>query len=263
MHLDLGSRWRVCYSKLSATDMWVSFSQRSTANEIMDDFDLHDDVVFQTLRELDFINHYLGGNDVTLSALEQLWKPIPKQLPVSIADLGCGSGELLRLIAKKASRQNRNITLTGMDANPHIIDYARNQSRDLANINFEVMNVFSNEFQSNKFDFVLATLFFHHFSDEELMHLFASLKKQTRIGVIINDLHRHPLAYYSIKWLTFIFSKSTMVKYDAPLSVLRAFKRKDLRSILEKAGIENYQLKWKWAFRWQLIISCQNKLSSH
>jgi len=231
--------------------------------EIMDNFDFHDDVVFQTLRELDFINHWLGGNGVTLGVLEQLWKRIPKQQPVSIGDLGCGSGEILRLIAKKASQQNRNVNLTGMDANAHIVDYARNQSRNLANVKFEVMNIFSNEFQSYKFDFVIATLFLHHFSDEELINLFASLKKQTRIGIIVNDLHRHPLAYYSIKWLTFLFSKSTMVKYDAPLSVLRAFKRKDFGSILEKAGIEKYQLKWKWAFRWQLMISCQKKLSSH
>jgi hypothetical protein len=45
-----------------------------------------------------------------------------------------------------------------------------------------------------------------------------------------------------------------MVKYDAPLSVQRAFKRNELELILEKAGIMNYKLRWKWAFRWQLII---------
>jgi hypothetical protein len=46
------------------------------------------------------------------------------------------------------------------------------------------------------------------------------------------------------------------VKYDAPLSVLRAFKKRELISVLAQAGVEKYSLKWKWAFRWQLVIEC-------
>jgi hypothetical protein len=45
-----------------------------------------------------------------------------------------------------------------------------------------------------------------------------------------------------------------MVKYDAPLSVLRAFSREELSNILRSAGIENFTIKWKWAFRWQVIV---------
>jgi 2-polyprenyl-3-methyl-5-hydroxy-6-metoxy-1,4-benzoquinol methylase len=237
--------------------MTVSFSQRSNGIEIMDDLEFHDEVVFQTLRELDFINQWLGGNVVTLSAVEKIWKEVPKEKCLLITDLGCGSGEMLRLISKKAIHQNRKVQLTGIDANPHIVDYAIKHSVDFSNIKFEALNIFSNEFQSHTFDIVIATLFLHHFSDEELIRFFASMRKQARVGIIVNDIHRHSLAYYSIKWLTSLFSKSSMVKYDAPLSVLRAFTRSELRSILEKAGIKNYKLRWKWAFRWQLIIFCK------
>lgn len=223
----------------------------------MDDLNFHDKVVFQTLRELDFINQWLGGNAVTLNAIEKVWTEIPKEQSISIADLGCGSGEMLRLIARKASHQNKNIRLTGIDANPHIVEYAKNHSDNFTHVKFEALNIFSNEFRSLNFDVVIATLFLHHFSDEELINFFSSLKKQARIGIIVNDIHRHPFAYYSIKWLTYLFSKSSMVKFDAPLSVLRSFTRSELKSILEKAGIKNYELKWKWAFRWQLIVFSQ------
>jgi hypothetical protein len=67
-------------------------------------------------------------------------------------------------------------------------------------------------------------------------------------------LHRHPVAYYSIKALTNLFSGSYLVKNDAPLSVLRAFRKKELQNLLLAAGIKNYSLRWKWAFRWQLIL---------
>jgi 2-polyprenyl-3-methyl-5-hydroxy-6-metoxy-1,4-benzoquinol methylase len=237
--------------------MTISFSQRSEGIEIMDDLEFHDDVVFQTLRELDFINQWLGGNAVTLSAIEKVWKEIPKEKSISIADLGCGSGEMLRLIAKKGIHQNRKVRLMGIDANPHIAEYARKHSSNFTNIDFEASNIFSNEFRSQNFDIVIATLFLHHFSDRELTNLFVELKKQVKTAIIVNDIHRHPLAYYSIKWLTALFSKSSMVKFDAPLSVLRAFTRSEIQSILKKAGIKNYELKWRWAFRWQLIIFCQ------
>ena len=205
---------------------------------------------------MDFINHWLGGNGVTLGVLEQLWKRIPKQQPVSIGDLGCGSGEILRLIAKKASQQNRNVNLTGMDANAHIVDYARNQSRDLANVKFEVMNIFSNEFQSYKFDFVIATLFLHHFSDEELINLFASLKKQTRIGIIVNDLHRHPIAVGAFYAASRLFFRNRLIKHDGIVSIKRGFKRKEWFNYLEKTTIpvNACSIRWHFPFRWIVEI---------
>jgi hypothetical protein len=97
-------------------------------------------------------------------------------------------------------------------------------------------------------------LFFHHFTADQLVDVLGSLKSQCRVGIVINDLHRHPLAYYSIKLLTQFFSKSSMVKFDAPLSVMRGFTRLEWEEILRQAGITDYTLKWKWAFRWEILI---------
>jgi 2-polyprenyl-3-methyl-5-hydroxy-6-metoxy-1,4-benzoquinol methylase len=231
----------------------IDFSKRSMGTEIMDDLDCHGEVVDQTLRELDFINQWLGGNVVTLQAIKSIWKTIPKEQPLHIADLGCGSGEMLRILSQLAEKENRKLVLTGFDANPHIVDYAKNHSKKLSNISFQSISVFSQEFKEQQFDIVLATLFMHHFSEVELASLFSSLKKQSKF-IIINDIHRHSLAYHSIKVLTQFFSKSAMVKFDAPLSVLRAFSKNELKDILQRAGITDFSLKWKWAFRWQLII---------
>ena len=234
--------------------MKVRFRSRSVAEEVMDDLNCEGEVVYQTLRELDVINQWLGGNAVTLSALKNLWATIPTQQHLSIADLGCGSGEMLRIIAKLGQRQNRSVTLYGFDANPNITAYATSHSANHKNIFFEATNVFDAAFQNQKFDIIIATLFTHHFTDQQLTDLFRAWRQQARVGIIINDIHRHPLAYYSIKWLTQLFSKSAMVKYDAPLSVLRAFKESELKSMLNEAGITHYTLRWHWAFRWQLII---------
>ncbi len=229
------------------------FSKRSSSIEIMDDLQCDGEVVYQTLRELEFINRWLGGNQVTLNALNKLLKKISTGEELVIVDLGCGSGDMLRLIHQWANKRSLKVKLIGYDANPNIIQYARENLRDFPAIQLETMDIFSDEFKKQKFDVVIGTLFYHHFTENQLTSFFNQLKDQTRIGFIINDIHRHWLAYYSIKWLTHSFSNSAMVKYDAPLSVLRAFHRKELSQILETASVNPYSIQWKWAFRWQVI----------
>lgn len=225
------------------------FAHRSTAMEIMDDLDCSGEVVHQTLRELEFINRTLGGNAVTLSGVNQLLSS-HQRVPVHILDLGCGGGDMLSLLKAKLTTK---ATFKGIDANPNIVRYAM-QHNGAPDVQFEAIDVFSENFQNEKCDIAIATLFFHHFTHEQLVILFSRLHQQTNLGFVVNDLHRHPLAYYSIKLLTQLFSKSDMVKYDAPLSVLRGFRRKEIIAILKQAGIEHYELKWKWAFRWQLVV---------
>jgi 2-polyprenyl-3-methyl-5-hydroxy-6-metoxy-1,4-benzoquinol methylase len=227
----------------------ISLRTRSAELEIMDDLECKGEVVDQTLRELEVINRLLGGDYVTIDGIKHLIKKSGKQ-NFTIADCGCGGGDLAMKIMKWGKRNGWKLEVEGIDANPHIIDYARRQYKD---VSFEALNIFSDEFQKRPYDILTATLFMHHFDDDQLVNLFSSMKSQARVGVVINDIHRHHLSYHSIKWLTKFFSKSAMVKFDAPLSVRRAFKKKELIEILNKAGISNYSLRWKWAFRWQLV----------
>ncbi len=232
--------------------MTSKFKVRADIPEIMDDLNCTGEVVNQTLRELEFINRWLGGNKVTINGIKELIKDLNN--PINIVDLGCGGGDLLKEVAHWGRWKKVRITLTGIDANPNIIAFAEANTKGYEEINFKTLNVQTEVFNYVDYDIAVATLFTHHFNNQELVNLLRILTRQTKIGVVINDLHRHGLAYYSIKILTQLFSKSAMVKYDAPVSVLRGFSRQDLESILKEAGIYKYELRWKWAFRWQLII---------
>ena len=230
------------------------FSKRSEDLEIMDDLQCAGEVVDQTLRELEIINIYLGGDKVTINGITKLLKNTNTTKEFTIIDVGCGGGDTLRLIDRWAKRKKKKIKLVGIDANPNIISFAKNNLRDLPHIEFLAIDIFSLKFQSIKCDILIGTLFFHHFSQQQLSSFFIGIKNQVRIGVVINDIHRHSLAYYSIKLLTKFFSQSEMVKFDAPLSVLRAFKKNELKEMLSTAGIEKYTILWHWAFRWQVLI---------
>jgi 2-polyprenyl-3-methyl-5-hydroxy-6-metoxy-1,4-benzoquinol methylase len=229
-------------------------AERSVEPELMDDLRCEGTVVDQTLHELDVINRWLGGNHVTIDGLEELLAHTDRKTPLTIADLGCGSGDMVTRIARWGSASGRNVDVVGIDANPNIVEYARKKASGVDRVSFEAMNVLDEAFARRRFDVVVATLFMHHFTDEQLAKLLRSLKAQTTIGFVINDIHRHPIAYHSIRLLTALFSRSPMVKHDGPLSVQRAFKRSEWKEILSKAGTSVYSLKWRWAFRWQLVV---------
>ena len=229
------------------------FSSRSSEPEIMDDLNCTGRVLERTLEELEIINKWLGGNRITINALEHMLAFYSKEKVITIVDLGCGSGDMLRIIDRWAKKKNFKLKLIGIDANPNIIAFAKQNLRDYPHIQLLTLNIFSDEFQSQRYDIVIGTLFYHHFSNEQLVEFLNHLNRQVAIGFIINDIHRHWLAYYSIKLLTQAFSRSNMVKYDAPLSVLRAFKEHELRKILEASATRSVIIRWKWAFRWQVI----------
>ncbi len=225
--------------------------ERSQEVEIMDDLEISGDVVNQTLRELNTINKFLGGNQISVSAFKKMSKV---RGDIVLADLGCGGGDIMIEMAKWARKKKMDVKFVGIDANPNIVHFAQTNSAQFPEIRYEAVNILSEEFKNLKVDIIHCCLFVHHFTKTELIQLFRQFKDQARLGVIINDLHRHPLAYWSIKFLTRLFSKSAMVRNDASISVARGFKKKELTLILKEAGITEYRLTWQWAFRWKLIF---------
>jgi len=222
------------------------FSKRATEPELMDDFSLPSAEIDPLLAGLELVNQYLGGYNVIFSAL----KEASVQQNFHISDWGCGGGDVLRAIAKKY--KNENLILTGIDVTPAAVDFA-NQKNTLPNISFVLADVLSAETKNLQADIVLSTLFTHHFWDDEWILLIRKMLNYSKHAVIIDDLHRHWLPYYVIKILTKL-TNSRLAQYDGPLSVLKGFKRKELETLLQKAGINNYSIRWKWAFRWQIIL---------
>ncbi|UXX80184.1 methyltransferase domain-containing protein [Reichenbachiella carrageenanivorans] len=233
--------------------MFEFLNQRSLKEEIMDDFYCQGEVVDQTLRELHQINTYLGGDQLSLNAIKKLLIKHPKD-SYEIVDLGCGGGDTLKRFAKWGKRHHQHLQLLGIDANAYIVDYALKNCRKYPNISFSADNLLSSQFRNKTFDIAHASLFLHHLQDEEIIVLLKQLIDQARVGVVINDLHRHWLSYAFTKHLITRWSKSEMVKYDATLSVARAFTRSELEKYMKWANIKNYSLTWQWAFRWELII---------
>ena len=230
----------------------VNTTYRTEKEEIMDDFTVDGDLLHDALDKLATINTWLGGNGVTIEGLKTLLKEQSKDKTITIIDLGCGGGDILRDIAAFGQKEGYTFELIGIDANQHAVDYATKLSADHSNIRFLHYDVFSEEFKALKYDIAITTLFLHHFKEDQLLELLNHLLDRSKIGLVVNDLHRTRLAYYLFKLIT-IPVKNKMIIEDGLTSVLRGFKRNELETLSKKLN-SSYQLKWKWAFRYQWIL---------
>ena len=248
--------FKSCRQKSDDTQINMpDFTKRSYKKELMDDLTLHSDALKQNLIELRTINFWLGGNLVLIKALNKLKKQgfFKKGKTYTIADIGSGGGDNLIALAKWFEKNSIKAQLTGIDANDFMIEFAKEHCKDYANIDFMKLNVFDTSMENQTFDLTTCSLFCHHFTNDELTRIFHQINKITNNYFIINDLHRYPLAYYSIWLLVHLFNGSYLVKNDAPLSVLRAFKKQELKKLIEPIWKEN-QVTWVWAFRWMCLI---------
>ena len=230
----------------------VNTSHRSSEMEIMDDFTMEGALFRDTLDKLEIINRFLGGNSVTINGLKKLLKNQPKNKTITIVDLGCGNGDILRDISKFGRKNNYSFKLIGIDANLAATEYAKELSKEYSELSFKTMDILSEDFKKQSYDVVLCTLFLHHFKNEELISFLKTTTDKATIGVVVNDLHRHKLAYYLFKLIGF-FIKNKMVRQDGLTSILRAFKRKDLENIAKEIKV-HFSIEWKWAFRYLWIM---------
>ena len=235
--------------------MLIDTTNRTNAPELMDDFSMEGDALHDTLDQIATINRLLGGNQITLNGVEKLLAKMPNSEEITIVDLGCGNGDMLRMLSDYANKNDRKFKLIGIDANLDTIRYARELSAVYPNITYLSEDIFSPDFENLDYDIALCTLTLHHFSEAELLHLLQLLKKRAALGIVINDLHRNALAYRLFQLIGFVFRLEEMAKKDGLVSILRGFKRSELIDFSKKLNITNYTIKWKWAFRYQWIIS--------
>jgi ubiquinone/menaquinone biosynthesis C-methylase UbiE len=231
----------------------IDLSARSYQKELLDDPAIPFGDIQQNMKELNLVNTYLGGHKISISGMKSILKKHPGKKSITLCEIGCGGGDNLKAIMKWCVKHEIDVKCIGIDINHACIEFAKKQCKAL-DATWIVSDYISVTFGAHKPDIILCSLFCHHFTDREIGQMLRWMKQNAAMGFIINDLHRHPLAYYAIKIITGIFSKSYLVKNDAPISVTRGFKKKEWQKLLAPAQLHEFSIQWKWAFR-HLIIS--------
>lgn len=214
------------------------FEKRSTELERIDTGDYTPEEYATFLREIAFINRYFGDKRaVEKTLLREIESNDLREF--SVLDVGCGSGELLRIIAEFAARSNRDASLIGVDLNSISSDTTRDASSafsEIASVQGDAMHL---PLADDSVDYAISSLFFHHLTDDQIVVALKEMSRVARRGVFVIDLHRDPVAYAGYKVLCFVFRISELVRHDGSLSIKKGFKRGELSGLAAKAGLDH------------------------
>jgi len=216
--------------------------------ELMDSFSMPQLEMDINLLELETINKWLGGYAVSFNGFSTL--NLTNAREITVADIGCGGGDGMIFIQKFLKSKGIKAKMIGVDANPKAIAYAKKRCEN--HQDFEWICSPFQELKNIEVDVMHCSLFAHHFYDTDLDAL-SRLLHSAKIGFVVNDLHRHWLAYYSISILTRLFSRSYLVQNDARLSVAKGFSKTEITQIFKHPDLDVFKVGWRWAFRWLVV----------
>jgi SAM-dependent methyltransferase len=214
---------------------------------MMDSDDVDFDTFHGCLTDLAKVNVLTLAYRPTLAFLTRvhrqgLW---PGDRPLSVLDVGSGHGDMLRVIKRWAARRNLDIRLTGLDRNPWS---ERSAERALGSEGIIWVTEDLFDYRGGA-DVVLSSLFSHHLDDASLVRFVEWQEQTARIGWFINDLRRHPVAYYGFGLLATVMRWHRFVRHDGPVSISRAFSRADWTRLLGQAGARQAKIEDWFPFR--------------
>lgn len=228
--------------------MAKDFQKRSLKLERIDTGDYTSEEYDRFLHDIRLVNRFAGDNRALKNSLLREVKRENLQA-FSVLDVGAGSGELLRVIAKFARKSGRRANLCGLELNARSADSILEESKDFKEIKAVRGDAHSLPFADNAFDYAICSLFTHHFTDENVVGILSEMARVSRRKIFVIDLERHKTAYALYQIFCAAFRISRLVVEDGSLSILRSFKLDELEILAEKAKLENISVKRHLPFR--------------
>ncbi len=216
--------------------------------EIMDDPALDADQHAAALRGLRRV-HALSGT------IGRLWRPIERLITtdglheLSIMDVGCGDGCILRQLWQLAHRRGCNLRLHACDFSPRALEICGQvcEENDIP-VSLHQVDVLHQSLPG-PVDVVINSLFLHHFSDDDVVPIIKQMAASAGRLMMIEDLSRSRLSYYLV-WLgVHVLTRCRVVHIDGPLSVKAAFSNEEMRRILDQADLRSARIQKCWPER--------------
>lgn len=231
---------------------------RSTAPERMDDPTLDGAELNRTLRQLAWLNRLLGGYAPSVDGVRTVLAAAPGGPPrrATLLDVGTGGADTARRLVRACARCGVALEVTAIDHAAATVAFAQARCRDEPRIRVALADLFALDPAAGRFDVVHAALVVHHFHGDEAVRALAHMYALAERGVVVNDLHRHRLAYLGIRLATTLLFRDPMIRHDGPVSVRRGFTAAELRALAARAGwpAATTRLRWRPLFRWQLVV---------
>lgn len=222
----------------------MTLAQRATAAELMDADDLAPATYAAVVGDLARVNVVTLAAQPTLAFLNRTTR---RGGQYRLLDVGYGDGDMLRRIERWGARHGRRFDLVGVDLNPRSEAAARAHTPADSAIDFRTGDYAA--LAGGGWDFIISSLVAHHMGDGELVSFLRFMAREAHRGWLVNDLHRHPVAYRAWPLLARAFGWHPIVRHDGHLSIARSFRPAEWRTILADAGITDARVFRAFPFR--------------
>jgi ubiquinone/menaquinone biosynthesis C-methylase UbiE len=228
--------------------MFDRFKRRSYELEHIDTGNYTTAEYEDCIGELQLINRWMGDSHTLKSTLlrdiahEDLQR-------FSVLDVGAGSGELLRVATTWARETGRDVQAVGLDLNERSASSIMEESREFPEIASVRGDALQLPFAEAQFDYVICSLFTHHFVEEQVVQILREMSRVARRRIFVIDLHRHPLAYLLYTTLGKLVLKNRLIRHDGALSILRSFKAEELLALAKRAGLHRVWVSRHFPYR--------------
>jgi 2-polyprenyl-3-methyl-5-hydroxy-6-metoxy-1,4-benzoquinol methylase len=233
--------------------MYSRLSQRAEAAELMDDLSLGGAELREALRELRLLNRLFAAAGPTLYGIKRLWEKAGKPQSLTVLDVGAGSGDVNRKLLKWADRNGIKLSIRLLDVTEEACAEARKLYEHEPRVIVERGDLF--QLPEEGADIVTGTQLLHHFEGERLEEAASAMVKGAKLGVVINDIHRHWLAWTAVWLVTRLFSTNRYIRNDGPLSVAKGFRAEDWRRLQAAPELTGLTYSWRPLFRYTVIIN--------
>jgi 2-polyprenyl-3-methyl-5-hydroxy-6-metoxy-1,4-benzoquinol methylase len=213
----------------------------TTFTEQMDEPNCDPEKLATTYAQFHKINRLLSGWE---GIYQREMRPAFQAGAKTVLDVGCGGGDVIRLLAHLAKQDGFVIDFLGIDPDARAIAFAKSQQNP-SHISFQSVNLYDLE---EKFDIVISNHVLHHLKDLEIKKLCVDCESKAKYQVIHNDICRDDLAYILFPLVGGWFRDSFIFE-DGMRSVRRAFTVDELKT-LAPAG---WQVQASLPFRLQLL----------
>ena len=220
--------------------------------ELLDAGEGTDEDVARSLIDLRRVNRFLGGRKVVLRAISSLLDGTDTQ-HLSLLDVGTGSADLPMAVAEYCRQRGLATFIAGVDISERNLRISRTRLGVSPEVHLVRADSLRLPFAARSFDIVTASLFLHHFRDDDVVRLLADFGRIARRAVIVNDLVRNLVPYYFTRIAGPILAASFLTRNDGPVSVLRGFTPAEMNELARRAGLRVRDLKRLFPFRLSLI----------
>jgi ubiquinone/menaquinone biosynthesis C-methylase UbiE len=193
------------------------------------------------LRDLRRANALLGGVRLSREALDALvGTDAGRSAEIELLDIGTGGADIPLALLTDWRRRGRKLTVTATDERPEVLAAARVATPGLERVEalrLEVADGRALPYDDRTFDVAHASLVLHHLDRADAVRLLAEMARVSRRGIVVNDLQRAPHVWLGAWLVSRLFTRNRYSRYDAPLSVRRAYTVVEMKALLAVAGL--------------------------